>query len=71
MGWSGAPIPPLKAAQGHRVVEKGAAVASPNCGPCGIPASMIEFRSKGRKASTLLRFSINAICFSQARGAGT
>eukprot|EP00966_Prymnesium_polylepis_P174757 4044273-Prymnesium_polylepis.1 len=24
MGWSGAPIPPLKAAQGHRVVEKGA-----------------------------------------------
>ena len=29
MGWSGAPIPPLKAAQGQRVVEKGADVASP------------------------------------------
>ena len=32
MGWSGAPIPPLKAAQGQRVVEKGADVASPHCG---------------------------------------
>ena len=27
MGWSGAPVPPLKAAQGQRVVEKGADVA--------------------------------------------
>ena len=27
MGWSGAPFPPLKAAQGQRVVEKGADVA--------------------------------------------
>ena len=35
MGWSGAPIPPLKAAQGQRVVEKGADVASPHCGPLG------------------------------------
>ena len=33
MGWSGAPVPPLKAAQGQRVVEKGADVASPHCGP--------------------------------------
>jgi hypothetical protein len=38
MGWSGAPIPPLKAAQGQRVVEKGSDVASPHCGP-GLPAS--------------------------------
>ena len=30
MGWSGAPFPPLKAAQGQRVVEKGADVASPH-----------------------------------------
>jgi hypothetical protein len=40
MGWSGAPVPPLKAAQGQRVVEKGADVASPHCGPLPRPRSL-------------------------------
>eukprot|EP00966_Prymnesium_polylepis_P213294 4939959-Prymnesium_polylepis.1 len=40
MGWSGAPVPPLKAVQGQRVVEKGADVASPHCGP--LPAATSE-----------------------------
>ena len=77
MGWSGAPIPPLKAAQGQRVVEKGSDVASPHCGPLPrprLPGSshhMIEFRSKRRTASTFLRFPINANFVSRARGAGT
>ena len=71
MGWSGAPVPPLKAAQGQRVVEKGADVASPHCGPLGSQRHMIEFRSKRHTASTLLRFPINAIFFSRSRGADT
>ena len=41
MGWSGAPVPPLKAAQGQRLVEKGADVASPHCGPCFVTGRWI------------------------------
>ena len=81
MGWSGAPIPPKKAAQGQRVVEKGADVPSPHCvgrdakqPRTSAPGSLhhvIEFRTKRRTASTLLRFSLNANFVSRARGAGT
>ena len=46
MGWSGAQIPPKKAAQGQRVVEKGADVADPHCGPLGFQRHMIEFRAE-------------------------
>ena len=85
MGWSGAPFPPLKAAQGQRVVEKGADVArgcllrdsaagsSTSEVGCFVTAwhHMIEFRMKRRTASTLLRFSIDANFVSRVRGAGT
>eukprot|EP00966_Prymnesium_polylepis_P011862 272424-Prymnesium_polylepis.2 len=70
MGLSSAPIPPLKAAQGHRVVEKRADVASPHCGPYGIPASHDRIsQQESHTASTVLRLSINANCVSRPRAA--